>query len=146
LFKALIGCTTVFLSLLFIAFGFYYWMNHFNWYPDSFFIKKFENHTAITIENNTEIIWKWAAPRGGDWKSHYVTAVFVHPTFDPLMLGDSFRPQQDCYQNSGGAKRFLTESSPMLCWRDSLFTNENEWFLVLYAPEESILLFKKSTR
>jgi len=130
--------------VLFVVLGFYYWINHFNWYSDSFFIEEYENYTDMQFTGESEVIWKWAAPRGSDGSSHYVTAAIVGSGFKASMLGTRFKSESDCYMKSGGAKRFVTEASPLNCWRHNA-SNINESFFVLYAPDKDILLFKKTT-
>jgi len=132
-------------AALIIAFGYYFWTHHFNWYSDSFYTAEFEKYTDISLEGNYEVIWKWAAPRGFDGTSHYVTAAITIPGFNAKKLKSKFEANSNCYEKSGGAKQFLSEASTLSCWQDVEFKGAVRSFFVLYAAEEQILLFKKST-
>ena len=140
----IVGAFTVVISLFFSA-GYYYWINHFNWYLDSFFVDEFEEYTDIELGSEAKVIWKWAAPRGGDRSPRYITAVIASPAFDISKIDARFNPQTECYKLSGGARRFLTESSSLKCWHDTDGPLDRDVFFMLYAKDENILLFKKST-
>lgn len=145
LLKSITGGAITFVVLLIFGSGYYYWTNHFNWYTDSFFINEFEKHTSIELGRDASVIWKWAAPRGSDWKPHYISAAILAPAFDQSMVDASFKLQTNCYELSGGAKRFLIEASSLQCWSRGISPNLSKWFLILHATEEDIVLFKMST-
>ena len=131
--------------VLIVGFGYYFWTNHFNFYSDAFYTAEFEKYTDISFEGNSEVIWKWAAPRGFDGSSHYVTAAITIPGFNAKKLKSSFEANSNCYEKSGGAKQFLTEASTLSCWQDVDTKRSVRSLFVLYAAEEQILLYKKTT-
>lgn len=65
------------------------------------------------------------------------------PAFDVAKIDVRFELQPDCYELTGGAKRFLTEASSLQCWYYASDPMDSESFLILYAANEDVLLFKK---
>ena len=116
------------------------------WRPDGFFVREFETITGATLREDAEVIWKWAAPSGLDGSSHYVTAAIVGSGFEIASLGPEFVTPEDCRAHAGGARRFLAETSALECRRRGSADDSRAWLLVLRAPEEDVLLYKRSSR
>ena len=75
--------------------------------------------------------------------SHYVTAALRTDDFDPSRLPEDLETTTGCSGKSGGARRFLEPTARLNCWIRTDPTDLNDWFFVLWAADEKILLYKR---
>lgn len=134
----------VVLSAIALASAYSYFYRN-TWHTDSFYINTYNEHIVPTISNNTIVIWKWSAPIGLDGQSHYITAVIKSTEFNSANVGNEFRVLSNCYDRSGGARKFLGENSELKCWSKNSGVPARE-IALLYAREEGLILYKLNRR
>ena len=113
------------------------------WNPDAFYVRTFEDRAGFALDERSKVVWKWAAPRGIDGTSHYVSAAIRTPGFDPARLPAHMSPATECYESSGGAMRFLLPTDRLDCWHH---TDTRDSFFVLRSDVRNILLYKRRRR
>lgn len=112
---------------------------------DSSFRGEFERFSGTELSNDSIVIRSWSNNKIF-YRAISVTAALKNSGFEPNNVLDSMETQTSCFENSGGAKQFLTESSDLQCWAWASRRKAGSWVYILFAEKENILLYKGSGR